>query len=109
MAGVRIVGVHPVPDAEEPCHLIELAVALPDDDFDFAAVTQVDAGQPESNWQVAYDERPVSESETERVYAFFFHYLDFAAPLLTSRGTLEVPEATPKPSHLQAVEYEPPC
>jgi hypothetical protein len=94
-------GVHPV-DAPEPCHLIE-AELVDAEDFDWGEVTQEDATQPRENWQVAYDEQPLDNDE--RCWAFFFHHLDLAKPLLTPVGPIPLPAPTPCPEHLHNIEY----
>jgi hypothetical protein len=99
----RIIGIHPV-TADEPVHLVELEVAGSTDDFDFGEITQESPGQPRSNWQAVYDERELGENR----FAFFFHYLDTAKPLLSPFGPLSLPAETPIPEHLQGIEYEPP-
>ena len=104
---VRIVGVHPV-EADEPVYLVEVEVEGPVGEFDFGAVTQELSGQPQGNWQTAYDEREMGR-ESDRVrFAFFFHDLDTAKPLLTPHGAIDLPLATPVPGHLRAIEYEQP-
>lgn len=99
----RVIGVHPV-EAGEPVHLVELEVEGNAADFDFGEVTQEAAGRPRSNWQAVYDEREVGENR----FAFFFHYLDVARPLLSRAGPLVLPPESPVPEHLQDIEYEPP-
>jgi hypothetical protein len=100
----KIIGVHPV-DSEEPVHLIELLVEGDVEDFDFGEVTQEVAGQPRMNWQAAYDERVLEESEGKARFAFFFHYLDLEKPLLTSFGSLAIPKTTNVAAHLQDIQY----
>lgn len=56
MRSVRVVGVHPI-EADEPCHLIELAVCDPGREFNVDDLTQVDETIRKGLWQVAYDER----------------------------------------------------
>lgn len=111
-ARIRVLGVHPVEEALEPCHLVEIAVdgvSAPD----FGAITQEDLGRPRVEWQVAYDERLVSETapgsapESSR-YAFFFHHLDITKPLQTASGLADLPPPSPVPGHLRSVTYEEP-
>jgi hypothetical protein len=117
-----IIGVYPV-CAREPCHLVELWVRGLDGVLDFGQFTQAIPGQPQSNWQVPYDERVLNENGTAPVgdrfpdqimgtgdlrVAFFFHYLDFSKPLLSPAGPLELPAPSERPSRLQFLEYEPP-
>lgn len=101
----RILGVYPI-NASQPCYLIEAAIGEPIEAFDWGSVTQEDADQPRSNWQVAYDERPLNEERSR--WAFFFHYLDFSKPLLTPVGPLKLPTPSPIPEHLQQIEYAEP-
>ena len=99
----RVIGTHPVA-AQEPLHLVEIEVAGDAGDFDFCEVTQEVRGQPRSNWQAVYDEREIGENR----FAFFFHYLNMAKPLLSPVGPLALPPESPVPEHLQGIEYEPP-
>ncbi len=101
---IRIIGVHPIP-ANEPCHLLEIELRVPSDQFDFGLVTQEMPDQPEANWQVAWDEQQVGDEAATSRWAFFFHYLDFGRPLLTPLGPITLPEPTPVPDHLKAIEY----
>jgi hypothetical protein len=99
----RVVGIHPIA-ADEPVYLVELEIEGSADGFDFGEITQDVPGQPPSNWQVAYDERQVGQNR----FAFFFHYLDTAKPLLSPAGPLALLTESPVPRHLQGIEYEPP-
>jgi hypothetical protein len=99
----RVIGIHRVP-ADQPVHLVELEVEGDAADFDLGEVTQEVPGQPKSNWQAAYDEREVGDNR----FAFFFHYLDTAKPLLSPVGPLTLPPESPIPKHLQGIEYEQP-
>jgi hypothetical protein len=125
MVGVEVVGVYPVPEAPEPCHLIEVVVRG-SPGFDPGDFTQSDPDQPRDNWQTAYDERVVSESgdspltesfelsgrpdllEGNVRLVFFMHYLDTARPLLTPFGAVELPTPTERPERLSGIEYEEP-
>jgi hypothetical protein len=98
-----IKGVHEV-DAPEPCWLIE--VEVDDPHLDWGQVTQETPGQTRDDWQVAWDERPLDDSN--RRWVFFFHYLAFDRPLLTPLGAVAVPPATPRPEHLRNIQYEEP-
>jgi hypothetical protein len=104
---VQILGVHPVPDNDD-IWLIEIEIRGDLDGFDFGDVTQEDYGIPSSNWQVAYDDRLVAQRGETSTYAFFFHFLEFNLPLLTSWGPIEIPSPTPTPRHLANIIYEPP-
>jgi hypothetical protein len=105
VTSVRIIGVHPIM-ARESCDLIEVGFHGDPGGFAWDSVTQESPGQPEFNWQVAYDETPLNDDGTR--WAFFFHYLDVLRPLLTSVGPLDLPARSPLPSHLQHLEYEEP-
>src|SRR4051794_21427539 len=56
VASVEVIGVYTVPEAPEPCHLIEIVVR-DSSGFDAPKFVQPDPTQSEENWQVAYDER----------------------------------------------------
>lgn len=101
---IRIIGVHPIP-ANEPCHLLEIELIAPSDEFDFELVTQEIPDQSKAYWQVAYDGQEVGDKQDGCRWAFFFHYLDFGRPLLTPFGPITLPEPTPVPPHLKAIEY----
>jgi hypothetical protein len=104
---VRIIGLHPVP-ADMPVHLIELELGGDIHAFNFGEVTQELPTQPRENWQVAYHEREVGRDGNRVRFAFFFHYLDLAKPLLTPFGTVWLPAESGVPQHLQFVKYEQP-
>ena len=121
---VDVVGVYPVDEAPEPCHLIEMIVVS--DAFDIGDITQAVEDQPRSNWQVPWDEqlldgageRVIGEpgdmpasgtipSDKARI-AFFFHYLDTSAPLIMPWGEIELPDPSPRPDRLRMIKYEEP-
>jgi hypothetical protein len=104
---VSIVGVYPI-GADEPVHLVEIRLRGSDSDFDFSDVEQEDVTQPRENWQVAYDEQLIDESNDEKVYVFFFHNLDFKKPLRTSLGELKLPLPSKLPPRLKTISYDPP-
>jgi hypothetical protein len=103
----KLVGIHHV-EAAEPVHLLEIEIEGDAEDFDFGEVTQELPGQPRSNWQVAYDEREVGRNSGYVRFAFFFHYLNFKKPLLSSVGPLDLPPDSPVPDHLRDIVYEEP-
>jgi hypothetical protein len=115
--GVRVLGVYPVENAEQPCHLVELEVDI-QEAFAVGMVTQEDPDLPRDDWQVAYDERRLNSEGREahewskafpgRV-AFFFHYLRLDRPLLTPAGALPLPKPQERPSRLAFISYTPPC
>lgn len=126
MTAAKIIGVYSVSEAEEPCHLIELAIFDGSGVFPVADITQEIAERAQDNWQVPYSERLVSGDGkrilTEEFEAedhpdlwhgdfrlvFFFHYLDVKQPLITPFGTLQLPAPSGRPSRLRAIEYEAP-
>jgi hypothetical protein len=104
----KIVGVYPI-EADEPVHLIELSIeggAV--DGFDLGEVTQEMADTPRTNWQVPYDERVISETDTRARVVFFFHYLDLSKPLLTPAGELALPAPKDIPVWLKEIAHEAP-
>ncbi len=78
------------------------------DDFDFGEITQEDASQPKTNWQVAYAEQLLDEGDGKARYAFFFHHLDLGKQLLTPFGPLALPNPKKVPRQLQSMPYEAP-
>ncbi|HAH46206.1 hypothetical protein [Gimesia sp.] len=101
---IRIIGVHPI-SASESCHLVEIELNAPADEFDFGSVTQEMPDQSTDNWQVAYEEQQVGDVEVGSRWAFFFHNLVFERPLLTPLGSIAIPDPTRLPSHLKEIEY----
>lgn len=87
-------------------YLFEVQLEPFDADIDWGEVTQPDPGQPRSNWQVAYDERPIDE--TAGRWAFFLHFVDLGQPLQTPVGARALPAPSPVPSHLADCSYEVP-
>jgi hypothetical protein len=69
---VEVLGVYDVPEAPEPCHLIEIVVPS---DTDFAEITQADPDLPRTHWQVPWDERVLETVGDSVQVVFFFHYL----------------------------------
>ena len=57
---VEVVGVYPVKEALEPCHLVEITVT-DSPGFELSEFRQEDPGQPQENWQVAYEECVLNE------------------------------------------------
>jgi hypothetical protein len=119
---VKVIGVHPVQEAPEPCHLIELLVEG-EGEFEVGSITQPDPTRPSSDWQVAYDEyrlapdgasgeplglAPVDLRGEVRL-AFYFHYLSPGEPLQTPAGPAALPPVTPMPHRLGFMTYESPC
>jgi len=120
---IAVVGVYPVDEAREPCHLIELLIEGACDGLRMAEFTQEVPGQPRDNRQVPWDEYvlsadgtsgelvsfpgPLNVVESARV-AFFFHYLDLSEALQTPAGPTVLPEPTRCPSRLAFIKYEPP-
>jgi hypothetical protein len=101
---MKIVGLHPI-EAPEPCHLI--VIDLESNDIpDWGTITQAVANEPQNNWQVPYEEEPISDKPGH--WAFFFHYLDLNQPLLTPSGPLDLPRTTSLPGNLESKKYEEP-
>jgi hypothetical protein len=86
-------------------YLIEVEIAPRTPDFLWSEVTQQVPGVPRESWQVPYDERPLDEPGR---WAFFFHCLDLAKPLLTPAGPVTLPAPSPTPERLRTIEYEAP-
>jgi hypothetical protein len=121
----EIIGAYPVPEAEDPCHLVEALVWGEGETVDFGEVTQESPGNPKENWQAAWDEHelnaegasgrevafgpPLTLARSPTRIAFFFHLLDFQRPLLTPGGAVPVPPEQPKPERLAFLRYDPPC
>ncbi len=118
----EIIGVYPV-IAPEPCHLIEMVVTQMSGEIDFMQITQPRKGKPKENWQVPYDEAFLNPSGDAFVdalnqyaqpagrnfrVAFFFHYLDQTASLLSQAGALKIPPETPVPARLNFIQYSTP-
>jgi hypothetical protein len=127
---VEIIGVYPI-KAREPVHLVEMLIRHSKRAIKVGKITQELPGQPELNWQVAYDEKILNAAGTRVVaggflewknpglwsklwigdvrLVFFFHYLDLSKPLKTPLGDASLPPETKKPRRLSAITYEPPC
>ncbi|MBW3623892.1 MAG: hypothetical protein KY468_10845 [Armatimonadetes bacterium] len=121
MTDVNVLGVYMVPGHIE-VHLIEALVNAAPDEFDPIDITQEDPSLPKSDWQVAYDEKYLNREgdqiigdyyekpgiqEAPTRIAFFFHYLDFEKPLLTSLGPVPLPAPVEMPHRLASlIEYE---
>jgi hypothetical protein len=86
--------------------LIEIQFEPADADLDWSEVAQPIVGQEKSNWQVAYNERPVDRS-TGR-WAFFLHFVDLKQPISTPLGERLLSHPTPTPRHLASIKYEVP-
>jgi hypothetical protein len=119
---VEVIGVYPVDEAHEPCHLIELVVEG-EGAFEVGSITQPNPTRPSSDWQVAYDEyqlapdgssgeplgmAPVELHGPVRL-AFYLHYLSPTELLQTPAGLVALPPVTPMPRRLGFMKYESPC
>ncbi len=115
---ISAIGIHPV-EAADPCHLVELMIRGTGD-LDLMDLTQETHGERRDNWQVPYEDHLLSADGTSGKYApsplrvrgearvaFFFHFLDLAAPLLTPSGPITLPAASPRPDRLNFMQYEP--
>jgi hypothetical protein len=120
---LQIVGVYPIPQAEEPCHLIEIVLKGAIENFYMGAFTQEQKDEDIGNWQVAYDEHFLNDQGTadlnEDQYdkrpegdsfrvVFFLHYIDLSKPLLTPFGSVQLPIEQPMPRRLGFIKYDPP-
>jgi hypothetical protein len=119
---VEVFGVYPVPEAEEPCHLVEVIVEGYEGALDVGVFTQAEPDLPREDWQAPWNEYLLNDdgSEGEPVFprppyvagsarlAFFFCYLDPSRPLETPAGLAPLPAVTARPRRLAFVEYEPP-
>ena len=88
----------------EGLYLIEVQLEPPDATLDWALVTQQQPSQPESNWQVPYDEQRVESGDGR--WMFFLHFVDLNGPLTTPVGPRALPSPTPRPQHLAKFRYE---
>jgi len=105
---LEVLGLHPVA-ADEPVHLIRVAIDGEFDDVDWGEITQPTPGEPRESWQVPYDEQELETLPDGRAQAvFFFHYLDVTKPLETPFGSVPLPAPTPIPKELASVKYEAP-
>lgn len=120
---LHILGVYGVPEADEPCHLVEIACSGVEEPLDVGAFTQADPDLPPSDWQAPYDEHfldgrglrlldpdaPEEQPEHDRFrLVFFFHRLDPGRPLESPAGPLHLPAPSPLPDRLAFVRYEAP-
>jgi hypothetical protein len=120
VAQVTVHGVYEVPDYPD-VHLIELTVDAPASQVDPGKFTQEVPGQPQSEWQVAWEEwyldsdsgQPLGQSPMDAAgmprtrLAFFLHFVELSRPLETPFGPVELPAPTAVPTHLSRIEYEP--
>jgi len=120
---IDVIGVYPVEESHEPCHLVELIIHG-HGQFRVGDVTQEAPDQPSTNWQVPYDEHfvdadggvgapidlgaPIHLNGPKRI-AFFFHCLALDRPLLTPAGAITLPTPSSRPPRLLFLRYEPPC
>jgi hypothetical protein len=87
-------------------YVIELQLEPGDAEFDWAGFAQSQDGVPESDWQVAYDERPIDEAAGK--WAFFLHGVDTRRALETPVGPRPLPPPSPCPDYLRHIRYEVP-
>ncbi len=120
---IDVIGIYAV-EASQPCYLVELLIRQHTGPIDVGRFTQATPGQPQSNWQVPWDERVLNSDGTADLLgrypskivadgtplrlAFFFHYLNFERPLITPAGDVILPSAETVPSRLAFLEYEAP-
>jgi hypothetical protein len=127
MTTIEMLGVYEIP-AREPVHLVEMLVHDSRGPFKISAITQQLLGKERDSWQVAYDEKVLTPDGTDILFdpwfpdgdvsqhwignvrfAFFFHYLDFDAKLITPFGNVAVVDVGILPTRLQFMKYESPC
>ena len=87
-------------------YLIEVQLDPPVATVNFGDFCQQIEGRPQSDWQVAYDERAIDASTG--IWAFFLHNVDLRKPLETPVGSLQLPTLSTKPAHLSSCVYEVP-
>ena len=108
-------------DVEDELHfhlreaiVVEALVRHPDASFDVGAFTQPDPQQPESRWQVAWNEKflaPDGQTLLEQVswgagqdaefrVVFVMHFWKAGLPLSSSYGELSLPKVEPLPERL---------
>lgn len=90
----------------ENLYVLEIFIDDQIEDLNWSEVTQEIPDQPKENWQVPYDEQLLDD--TGRRWAFFFHFMDWRKPLLTSFGPITLPKPTELPRHLSFMKYESP-
>ena len=121
----EVLGVYTV-EADEPVYLLEIMVHGSIGKFNITEFTQEIPSEPQSNWQVPYDEKILNHDGDEIVanaflskgepedwigdvrLAFFFHYLDFRNVLASPFGDLSLPAVSAKPNRLDFLVYDPP-
>lgn len=126
MSSAKVIRVYPIPEADTPCHLVEISISGGTGIFDVGGITQEVKGQPRENWQVPYAERIVSAdgqkilteefnvNENSDLWkgdfrlVFFFHYLDLKLELTTPFGLLRLPNPTVMPTRLSGIAYKAP-
>lgn len=91
------------PDEHQWPYLIEVVLPEPFGKVDWGAFTQMEMGQPRSNWQAAMDEKPIEG--TDRA-TFFFHCIQWDVPLTTPYGDFTLPRPTPMPSKFLEMKRE---
>lgn len=120
---ISVIGMYPVEEATEPCHLVEILIEDFQGNLSFDDFTQEVDGQPRDNWQVPWLEYLLSDDgETGEMttslgpleinnmqrLAFFFHYLDLSRPMLSPAGEISLLEPMSRPNRLSFIKYEPP-
>ena len=84
-------------------YLISIVIEPADAEVDWTRIAQPADDQPESNWQVPYDEQLVDR--TAGHWVFFMHYLDVGTPLQTQIGMVPMPMPSGMPASLVSIEY----
>ena len=107
-------GVHPVPEAPDPCFLVEMEIPA-GLELDPAGITQ--EAEEGVDWQRPLDAQRHHEGQGgagetwsgplsgPARLVFFFHFLRLDRPLLTPAGPLALPPPSPRPARLGFLEY----
>jgi hypothetical protein len=105
---INIVGNYRI--GNEPWRLIEFHASGLHGALDFDSFTLPVPGEPQSNWQVPWDERILSEDALSGdVHACFFLFVENDGPLQTPAGPIVLPPVSDCPAHLRFVQFEEPC
>jgi hypothetical protein len=120
---ISAIGIYPVKEAFEPCHLVEILIEDFQGELNLIGFTQKVDKLPEDNWQSPWDEYLLSNNglsgqvspfpsllkiNGSQRLAFFFHYLDCSLPFITPLGPISLPKAGPRPTRLAFIKYEAP-
>jgi hypothetical protein len=117
---VEVLGVYPVDETEEPCHLIELRIRDHHGPFDagwFYQPPRLKNQNEQTVWlEHLLNADGTSGAETsgefeidgEARIAFFMHYLEKNWRLAYPNGIVQLPKPVPMPERLKFIEYSEP-